>query len=68
MGWCSATEIFDAVAGALLNEGPKKSPEEILKFLAEVLQDNDWDCELDSEYSNHPVVRKIFIELGVVED
>ena len=38
-------------------------------FIAKrICQDNDWDCELDSEYSNHPVVRKIFIELGVVED
>ena len=62
MGWCSGTEVFDAVAGALLDDKPvdKKT---VLKNLIETLQDKDWDCESDSDYWEHPIIREIFIEL-----
>ena len=62
MGWCSGTEVFDAVAGALLDDKPvdKKT---VLKNLIETLQDKDWDCESDSDYWEHPIIREIFMEL-----
>ena len=62
MGWCSATEIFDTVAEALLSDEPVDK-KEALMTLAETLRDNDWDCEQDSEYWDHPIVQEIFKEL-----
>ena len=59
MGWCSGTEIFDVVAGAVLEDLPK---EEIIERLIEVMEDHDWDCQCDSDHWNHPIVRKIFME------
>jgi len=62
MGWCSATEIFDTVAEALLSDEPVDK-KETLMILAEVLRYMDWDCQQDSEYWDHPVVQEIFREL-----
>lgn len=62
MGWCSGTEIFDTVAGAILSDEPIDK-KEILMVVAEALRSMDWDCESDSEYWDHPVVREIFMEL-----
>lgn len=62
MGWCSATTIFDNVAGALLYKKPEK-PEVILENLIEALEDGDWDCQQESAYWDHPVVRKIMKKL-----
>lgn len=62
MGWCSATYIFDVMAEALLNNNPKE-PKELLKHLAKILEDSDWDCQQDSDYWNHPVVQEIMKEL-----
>lgn len=62
MGWCSATEIFDEVCSALLDEGDKPSVEETLKRLVIALEDGDWDCQSDSRYWDHPVVSKIMGE------
>lgn len=57
MGWCSGTEIFDVVAEAVLEDLPK---EEVLGRLIDILEDHDWDCQCDSEFWTHPVVRKLF--------
>lgn len=62
MGWCSATRIFDAVAGELLNEEPKDT-KATLKELAMALEDGDWDCQCDSAYWDHPVVQEVMKEL-----
>ena len=62
MGWCSATQIFDAVAGELLSEGPK-DPKSTLKELIRNLEDGDWDCQSDSAYWDHPLVQEIMREL-----
>ena len=62
MGWCSATEIFDVVAGSLLDDG-KTDKKEVLTKLIAALWDGDWDCERDSRYWDHPLVREIFKEL-----
>jgi len=66
MGWCSATMIFDDVCDAIFNE--KSDKEKILDRLIGTLQDMDWDCEMDSAYVDHPVVRKLFIERGIIAD
>lgn len=64
MGWCSATVIFDSVCDALLAEGDKKpTQEETIRALVAALEDGDWDCQMDSEYWSHPVVRKVMLEL-----
>jgi len=66
MGWCSATLIFDDVCDAIFGENANK--EEILDRLIGTLQDMDWDCEQDSRYLGHPVVRKLFIERGIIDE
>ena len=66
MGWCSATMIFDDVCDAIFNE--KADKEKILDRLIGTLHDMDWDCEMDSAYVDHPVVRKLFIERGIIEE
>jgi len=63
MGWCSATVIFDNVAGALLGKTEKQSPKDVLKALVIELEDGDWDCQQDSAYWDNPVVKEIFQEL-----
>ena len=62
MGWCSGTNIFDPIVGALLADKPidKKA---VIKIVAEALEDGDWDCQQDSDYWNHPLVREVFMEL-----
>lgn len=62
MGWCSATIIFDKVAGALLDDQPpdKKS---VLKVVIDALEDGDWDCQQDSAYWSHPLIQEIFREM-----
>ena len=64
MGWCSATLIFDDVCDAIFNEDCSKT--EILSRLIGTLEDMDWDCQMDSRYSNHPVVRELFIDHGII--
>lgn len=61
MGWCSATEIFDTVVGALIEDEPDKVT--TVKHLINVLEDGDWDCQQDSAFFHHPVVVKCFREL-----
>lgn len=63
MGWCSATQIFDSVAAALLDEESKNDVHSVLKELVIALEDNDWDCQCDSDYYEHPVVQSIMKEL-----
>jgi len=61
MGWCSGTVVFDAVCDALLSEeAPDKKY--AIKALIAALTDNEWDCEPESEYWNHPLVKECFCE------
>ena len=60
MGWCSGTQIFDPVVGALLNGDSKEA---IIRVLVEVLEDEDWDCQSDSAYIDDPIVAKIMKDL-----
>ena len=62
MGWCSGTQIFDDVLDLVLanDEVDKK---ELVKVLIEALGNQDWDCEGDSKYWEHPLVRDVFKEM-----
>ena len=61
MGWCSATRILDTIVGALLDDKPVDK-RAVIEHLISVLEDNDWDCQQDSAYWDHPLVRSIFKE------
>ena len=65
MGWCSGTYVFDGVMDAFINEKSisKAVKKKIIKKVIEALQERDWDCESDSDYWEHPLVREIFMEL-----
>ena len=62
MGWCSATFIFDKITGALLTDTPPDR-KVILKAVAEALEEEDWDCQRESEYWSHPLVREVMREM-----
>lgn len=62
MGWCSGTEIFDAVASALLDQEKTPDKRAILSGLIDDLENMDWDCQSDSDYYDHPLVQELFRE------
>lgn len=67
MGWCcGGTEIFDTVCKQVLDnkDVTEKTQKRIIKKLYAVLQDHDWDCESDSLYVSHPIVKEIFLADG----
>lgn len=61
MGWCSGTEIFDAVVPAIL--GDEIDKKKTLAALICALEDLDWDCQGDSSYYGHPLVQEVMREL-----
>lgn len=63
MGWCSGTEIFDDVVAALVEEGKRPPVEKVIERLVAALENGDWDCQQDSAYWDHPVVRKVFLQV-----
>lgn len=65
MGWCSGTPIFDAVAKEVLNNSDLTEEQQatILTVLIKAMWSQDWDCEQDSAYYEHPVVESIFRKL-----
>ena len=60
MGWCSGTQIFDSVVGALLKK-TKRTEEEVISDLVDALEDMDWDCQQDSAFWDDPIVRRVFM-------
>jgi hypothetical protein len=62
MGWCSGTIIFDDMVEALLYPG-RVDKKETIKRLIKTLWNADWDCEFDSSYITHPLVKEAFAEL-----
>jgi|1185.fasta_scaffold09862_2 hypothetical protein len=51
MGWCSGTQIFDAVLNAALPHITDKAARDRFVYqIAVSLWDGDWDCESDSDY------------------
>ena len=61
MGWCSGTYTFDVAVGAILE--PSGDKVSAIKDLIEEWEDMDWDCQVDSHYWEHPIVRRAFKEL-----
>jgi len=61
MGWCRGTEVFDDICEAILDS--KLEGSELIEEVIYILQANDWDCELESEYVEHPIVKDIFIKM-----
>lgn len=60
MGWCSGTTIFDKAAAVVLTthvEGGEKF--NILYALAKALEHEDWDCQSDSLFIDHPIVKDV---------
>lgn len=64
MGWCSGTVIFDDMARFVLAQ-PASDDDKFatLRALAVSLQNEDWDCESDSRYYNHPIVQRVMKDL-----
>lgn len=61
MGWCSGTEVFDPVVNKVLQQDiGDANKTAIIIALIKALQDMDWDCESDSDYWEHTLVRKAF--------
>jgi hypothetical protein len=51
---------------ALIDEDKKVDKLQVIKRLAIALEDADWDCQHDSKYFNHPLIKPIFQKLGHV--
>lgn len=67
MGWCSSgTDIFDKVTRFVLESKTLTEDDKgaLLRVLIMALYDADWDCESDSRYFKHPLVRKIMKQLN----
>jgi hypothetical protein len=61
MGWCSGTCVFYPVIKAVLEQdAPKEQKIDVIKSLIIALQDADWDCETDTDYWKHQLVRRAF--------
>lgn len=63
MGWCSATTIFDMVVEPLLKSLDENVKIEVIESLVKELENNDWDCQMESAYWDHPIVQKVFKKL-----
>ena len=64
MGWCSGTDVFDNVCKSVLESAiPEADQYRVLHELANQLEDQDWDCQSDSVYYDHPLVQKIMRDL-----
>lgn len=68
MGWCSGTDIFDTVVGTLLvtNVNEENFLKVVIPLIKE-LENQDWDCQGDSDYFEHPFVEKAF-EMNNLEE
>jgi hypothetical protein len=55
MGWCSGTELFDAVIDAIPEEARTA---DLFAKIIDAFEDRDWDCEMESDYSSQPMFRE----------
>lgn len=62
MGWCSATVIFDSVVSGIVGD-TEIDKKELIRIVANALEDGDWDCQQDSDYWDHPLVQEVMREL-----
>lgn len=63
MGWASGTDVFDAVAGVVIEDDTRFNKHNVLKALIVALEDNDWDTQNESEFYDHPIVRRVMREI-----
>lgn len=64
MGWCSATPIFDAIGKYVLDsELSEEAQFGIMRTLADALENEDWDCQQDSAYYSHPIIKRVWKDL-----
>ena len=63
MGWCSGTELFDSICECIFEETKSEDKKKLIKTIIDKFWNMDWDCEYDSAYFNHPIVKQAFIEL-----
>lgn len=65
MGWCSGTGIFDAVYEHLdlASDIPQSEKIAILIVLADAMENHDWDCQSDSEYSDKSMWKSVMKDL-----
>lgn len=63
MGWCSGTKVFDNIMDYVIGDKQGKNPEEFIKSIILELQHMDWDCEPDSKYFEHSLVKKCLLDL-----
>lgn len=62
MGWSSGTQIFDDAVGAILESDASEHHKiRIIIHLIDTLFRRDWDCECESDYFKHPLVKTAFI-------
>jgi hypothetical protein len=62
MGWCSGTRLFDEICELLLDK-KRAHPVDRFVTLIKIFESDDWDCQLDSDYYDHPVVNQAFRKL-----
>lgn len=64
MGWCSGTGVFDPVCKAILElDLDKKQKTKLITVLAKALEEMDWDCQSESDFWEHPLVREVMKKL-----
>lgn len=62
MGWCGGTDVFDPVVKQVLSTDlPDQKKHDIILALINALFDQDYDCESESVYWKHPLIRKVLI-------
>lgn len=64
MGWCSGTPIFDSVASYVISSDLTELRKfEVLRTLADAMEDEDWDCQSDSQYWDNEIVQRVMLAL-----
>jgi hypothetical protein len=64
MGFCSGTDIFEPVAKVVLeSQWSDEIKYTVIRELVDALENHDWDCQDESEYWQHPIVRRVFKDL-----
>ena len=69
MGWCSGSNVYEPIERAILKEEYLEDVVKVrlLKSVISALQNNDWDCEMDSFNPTNPIVVEAFGLVGLLE-
>lgn len=64
MGWTGGTDVFDGMVREISElDLPYEAQVRLLKALADLLEDQDWDTENESAYWDDPLVQEVMAEL-----